>query len=51
MTEKLFGRPFLKRFAYAIGPLSVLSICHVCDTDWCIVAKRLDGSRLNLALR
>jgi len=34
----LGGRPFVKRFASAIRPLSVLL------WRWCIVAKRLDGS-------
>jgi len=25
----IFGQPFVIRFAYAIGPLSVLSVCNV----------------------
>ena len=32
VTHFVFGRPFVKRFAlpYAIGPLSVLSVCLSC---------------------
>jgi len=33
---------------YAIGPLSV---CLSCLWRWCTVAKRLHGSRWNLACR
>jgi len=49
LSSKLsfLGRPFVKRFAYAIRPLSVGRSCLRC---WCIVAKWLDGSRWNLAL-
>jgi len=43
--ETIFGRPFVKRFAYAIGRLSCVSVCL---WRWCIVAKRLDGSRCHL---
>jgi len=35
---------------YPIGPLSVLSVLS-CLWRWCIDAKRLDGSRWNLACR
>jgi len=45
----VFGRPFVKRFALYCRTvvLSVLS----CLWRWCTVAKRLDGSRWNLACR
>ena len=36
---------------YATGPLSWLSVCPVCLWRWCIVAKRLDGSRCHLVRR
>jgi len=47
-TEPVFGRPFVKRFPYAIGRcLSVLpclsvylSVCPVCLWRWCIVANK-----------
>jgi len=36
----VLGRPFVKRFPYA---MSVLCVCPVCDVG--ALAKRLDGSR------
>jgi len=36
---------------YAIRLLPVLSVCVSCLWHWCIVAKRLDGSRWNFACR
>jgi len=46
-TWAVFGRLFVKQFAlcYQTVVMSVLS----CLLRWCIVAKRLDGSRWNLA--
>jgi len=35
---------------YAIGPLSVFSVLS-CLWRWCIVAKRLDGSKRHLVRR
>jgi len=29
LSKIIFGRPVVKRFPYAIGPLSVLSVCNV----------------------
>jgi len=47
----IFRRPFVKRFALCYRTV-VLScpVCHsVCLWRWCIVAKRLDRWRWNLA--
>jgi len=33
---------------YAIGPLSVPSVCHVCDVG--VLAKQLDGSKMLLGM-
>jgi len=44
----VFGRPFAKRFALCYRTI-VLYVCPVCLWHWCIVAKRLDGSRWNVA--
>jgi len=41
------GRPFVKRFALCYRSV----VCPVCLWRWCIVAKRLDESRRNLACR
>jgi len=43
----LIGRPFVKRFALCYRSV----VCPVCLWCWCIVAKRFDGSRRNLACR
>ena len=47
----MFGERLYNGSPYAIGPLS----CHVCpiclSLSWCIVAKRLDGSRCHLVRR
>ena len=42
------GRPFVKRFALADR---CLTVCPVCVSCWCIVAKLLDGSRCHLVVR
>ena len=43
-----FG-PFLGDcLPFAIRQLSVLSVCPVCQSRWCIFAKRLDRSRCHL---
>ena len=47
LQTSVFGRPFVKQFAYPVGPLSV---CHVCLRRWCTVAKRLDGSRCHFGM-
>jgi len=41
----VFGRPFVKRFTLCHQTI----VCPVCLWRWCTVAKRLDGSRWNLA--
>jgi len=47
-TNSIFGRLFVKQFALCYRTV-VLSVCpvslSVCLRCWCIVAKRLDGSR------
>jgi len=45
----VFGRPFVKRSALCYHPVCLY--CLLCLWHWCIVAKRLDGSRWNLACR
>jgi len=51
----IFGRPFVKQFALCYQTvvclfcLSSLSVCPVGLQRWCTVAKRLNGSRWNLA--
>ena len=35
-TTLFYGRPFVKRFAYAIRPLSCLSVCPVCPFCLCV---------------
>jgi len=35
-TTLFYGRPFVKRFAYAIRPLSCLSVCPVCLFCLCV---------------
>jgi len=49
----VYGRPFVKRFAlcYRTVVCPILSACLSCLGRWCIVAKRLEGSRLNLTWR
>ena len=44
------GEPFLgdrlqNGSPYPIGPLDVCPVPSVCNVRWCIMAKRLDGSR------
>jgi len=39
--RSLFGRPLAKRFALCYQTV----VCPVCLLRWCIVAKRLNGSR------
>jgi len=39
--EAVFGRPFVKRFTLCYRTI----VCPVCLWLWCVVAKRLDGSR------
>ena len=42
-----FGRPFMKLFALCYQTV----VSPVCQWRWCIVAKRLDGSRCHLVWR
>ena len=49
--QTVFGRPFVKRFALCYRTVVYLSVCPVCLWRWCIVAKRFDGTRWNLACR
>jgi len=46
-SVSIFGRPFVKWFALCYRTV----VCLVCLWCWCIVAKRLDVSRWNLAWR
>jgi len=46
-AQRFFGRPFVKRFALCYRTV----VCLSCLWRWCTVAKRLDGSRWNLACR
>jgi len=49
----VFGRPFIKRFALCYQTVVYLSVLSVLSCLWrsCTEAKRLDGSRWNLARR
>jgi len=49
-SQACFWATVCYRSPYAIGPFSVLS-CLSSLWCWCIVAKRFDGSRWNLACR
>jgi len=50
MIGYVFGRPFVKTVRRMLS-VRCMSVCPVCMWRWCIVAKRLDGSRWNLARR
>jgi len=48
LLRYIFGRPFLTRFALSCRTVVCLAFLS-CLKCWCIMAKRLRGSRLNLA--